>query len=84
MGDEPIMSPQIPCRFDPSNPPKGEFREGMVIALLVIVQETDADNHVEADGWSVVTDDGSVAVAVSQLLKVRSTNADVIASGIPD
>ena len=68
--------PQIPNYGDPGRGP--ELRPGLVIAIEPMVNVGDWRTRVLADGWTVVTDDGSLSAHFEHTVAVTEDGHEVL------
>ncbi len=68
--------PQIPNYGDPGRGP--EMKSGLVIAVEPMVNVGDWPTRVLADGWTVVTDDGSLSAHFEHTIAVTDDGHEVL------
>ena len=68
--------PQVPNYGDPGRGP--EMKPGLVIAVEPMVNMGDWPIRVRADGWTVVTDDGSLSAHFEHTIAVTEDGAEVL------
>jgi methionyl aminopeptidase len=72
--------PQIPNYGDPGRGP--EMKPGLVIAVEPMVNMGDWPTRVLADGWTVVTDDGSLAAHFEHTVAVTDDGHEILTARV--